>query len=359
MQAQITQNRPLANFRRSQELPVAGTILVRTGQKISVGDPLAEAVLPTGHALVDVTRSLGLETAKQAEELIDRKIGEQLGEKDIIAETGGMFSNVIRTPAPGTIISIHNGVVLIETRSETVKLNAQVPGTVVDIIGNRKIVIEINGALVQGIWGNGKMGRGPLVNRAETPDAALVSGSLDMAARGAVVMAGYCNDENVLDLAAHLPVAGLILGGMPARMIAAARNQPYPILLLEGFGLLPINPAAFALLRTNTNREISINACDSDPFTGTHPEAVIALPADGEPLKEQVEYTAGQLVRVTAYPYFGQTGMIEKVLPGNTLLVSGLRAQAAQVRFIDESRIIPLSNLEIISFETQVSTETE
>lgn len=359
MQALITQIRPLATFRRSQALPVAGTVMVRTGQKVSVGDLLAEAVLPKKHALVDVTRALGLENAQQAEELIDRKIGEQLGEKDIIAETGGLFSRVIRTPEPGTILSIQNGVVLLETRTEPLQLNAQVPGTVVDIIGNRKVAIEISGSLVQGTWGNGKTGRGPLVNRAETPDSGLASSSLDVAARGAVVLAGYCADENVLDLAAHLPVAGLILGGMPARLIDSARNQPYPILLLEGFGLLPINPVAYALLRTSVNREISINACESDPFRGTRPEAVIALPSDGEPLKEQVDYSAGQHVRVTAYPYCGQTGTIEKLLPGSVTLPSGLRAQAAQVRFIDESRIIPLSNLEIISFETQVSGETE
>lgn len=359
MQAQITQVRPLATFRRSQSLPVAGTILVRQGQRVSVGDPLAEAVVPTRHALVDVTRALGLASVKEAEELIDRKIGEKLGEKDIIAETGGTFSKVIRTPAPGTILSIQNGVVLIETEARTVQLTAQFPGVVAQIGGNRQIVLEVSGALVQGVWGNGKAGRGPLVNRAETPDAALASPGLDMAARGAVVMAGYCVDETVFDLAAHLPVAGLILAGMPARMIEAARTQPYPILLLEGFGTPSINLPAYTLLRTNLNREISINACEADRFTGVRPEAVIALPVDGEPLKDQVDYEAGQQVKVTAYPYCGQTGTIEKLLPGSTLLPSGLRAAAAQVKFTEESRIIPLSNLDVISFEPQVSGETE
>lgn len=359
MQAQITQIRPLATFHRRQNLPVAGTIMVRQGQNVSVGDVLAEATLGTGHALVDVTRALGLDSAEKAEELIDRKIGEQLGEKDIIAETGGIFSRVVRTPAPGTILSIQNGVVLIETRSEKIQLKAQVPGTVTQINGNRQVVIEISGALVQGVWGNGKSGRGPLVNRAETPDTALVPSLLDIGARGAFVMAGYCVDEGIFELAAHLPVEGLILGSMPSRLIETARRQPYPILLLEGFGTYPINPAAFSLLRTNVKREISVNACDSDPFNGIRPEAVIALPVEGEGLREQVEYAVGQQVRVTAYPYFGYAGIIEKILPGSALLPSGLRAPAAQVRFIDESRVIPLADLEIISLEPQVSGETE
>ena len=97
MQAQVLNIRPIARIRRSHRLPVPGNVLVRPGQKVSSGDLLAEVDLPIAQATVDVVRALGLSSPQEAEQLIQHKAGERLEEKDIIAETGGLFSRVIRT----------------------------------------------------------------------------------------------------------------------------------------------------------------------------------------------------------------------------------------------------------------------
>jgi len=359
MQAQVLDIRPIARFRRSHSLPVAGNVLVRPGQNVSSGDLLAEVDIPVSQVTVDVVRTLGLASSQEAEELIQHKVGERLEDRDIIAETGGLFSRVIRTPAPGLILSIQDGKVMIETKTRHVALEARIPGTVAEVQRNRKIIIEGNGTLIQGAWGNGKIGRGPLVNKVSGREAALNPSNLAIEARGGIVLAGSCVDALTLDQAAEAHIAGLIVGSIPSRLIPAAESQPYPILVTDGFGLMGMNQLAYQLLSTNLGREASISALPMDQRKGTRPEVVIALPVDGQIFDGICEYKPGQMVHINAYPYAGQTGIIEKVSPANALLPSGLRAPAAEVRIDQVRKVIPLANLEVISIESELSAETQ
>jgi len=101
MYPQMTQIHPLTLISRDRLLPVPGEINVRPGQKVNPCDVVAQASIPSRHYLVDVGRVLGAQNADAAEKLITRKTGDLLEKNDIIAETGGMFSRVIRTPGPG------------------------------------------------------------------------------------------------------------------------------------------------------------------------------------------------------------------------------------------------------------------
>lgn len=359
MQAQVLNIRPVARIRRSHRLPVPGNVLVRPGQNVSSGDLLAEVDLPIAQVTVDVVRALGLASPQEAEQLIQHKVGERLEEKDIIAETGGLFSRVIRTPAPGLILSINDGSVLIETQTRHIALEARLPGLVTEIKKNQRIVIESNGALIQGTWGNGKVGSGLLVNKCDTRDSALTPANLGLDMRNSILVAGTCTDEATLNQAAQVLIAGLIIGSLPSRLIAAAEKQPFPILVTDGFGLMGINEIAYQLLSTNEGRETSISAVPMDARKGIRPEIVIALPVEGQSFDEAREYAPGQTVRVNAYPYAGETGIMEKVFTANVLLPSGLRAPAAEVRINQVKKLIPLVNLEVISIESELSAETK
>lgn len=358
MQAQVLQIRSITHIRRSQSLPVPGNVRVHLGQNVFTGDLLAEVDIPTSHVSVDVVRSLGLSSAAEAEELIKWKVGETLEEKEIIAETGGMFSRLIRTPAPGKIISIEKGVVLIETGKRHETLTARFPGTITTIQKNQRISIEASGSLVQGVWGNEENAMGLLVNLVNAPDGALSPSSFGLEARGTIGLGGICVDEATFQQAASLPVAGLILGSMPARLIPAARKMPFPILVTDGFGLMGMNAFAYRLLSTNHGREVTVNAVQPDMRKGIRPEVFIPLPVEAQPANEFREFKPGDWVRVTAYPYAGQTGQLENITSGTMVLSSGLRAQAAHVKLNQENCTVPLANLEVISIESEVSAET-
>ncbi len=134
------------------------------------------------------------------------------------------------------------------------------------------MVIRTAGALIQGVWGNGRIDNGLMVTLIEKPEDVLVANRLDVSLRGSVILAGQVRDLEALKAAADLPVRGLILSSMPSSLIEAAYKMRYPILVTEGFGAMPMNSAAFKLLTTNNKREVTVNADHFDRYTGNRPE---------------------------------------------------------------------------------------
>jgi hypothetical protein len=351
MYTTFTQITPAIHLHRSRLLPVAGTVMVRLGQKVSADDVIAEATIPTHHELVDVMKLFGLSSSKAAEQVIQRKTGEILADQDIIAETGGLFSRVIRTPVPGKIISIREGQVLLETETRKIEILAHYAGVIGEIVPNRGAVIEITGSVIQGAWGNGKFSVGPLLCKAETPSSGLTSANLEITARGSIIASANCNDEKLFDMAASLPIAGLILGSMPALLIEKALAQPYPIMLIEGFGKSGMNSAAFMYLTKYNNHEVTLNAGMDREAAEQQTEALISAAVESEIGRGQSRITSGQLVRIHSAPFLGQSGTIEKALPGLTLLPNGLRVCAASVIMDNKERkTIPVNNLDGIGF---------
>lgn len=354
MFAQVTQIQPLTRIRRNRFLPVSGTVLVRVGQKVTPAEVVAETQVPTRHLMFDLYRSLGFKTPADAEKKIERELGDMLDKHDIIAETGGLFSRVIRAPMPGRIVSIKDGQVLLEVESRRLTVQAGMTGTVVEIVRDRGAVIESDGALIQGVWGNGLTGFGPFLADADMIDLELTNASLSITSRGMVQAAAFCEREESLTLAATLPLAGLILGSLHPDLVPCAERQPYPILLLEGFGKHGINEAAKNLLLSNSKREMAVHAAKRDRNLGVRPEITIALPAQGETQRETVEIAAGQTVRAHQAPRAGQIGRIVAVHNGLSPLPNGLRAPAVTIKFQNnEEQVLPITNFDIIDLENR------
>lgn len=355
MNTLLTQINPLVKIRRNRVLPVSGTVLVRLGQKVTPAEILAESQVPTRHILIDVFRTLGLKNIEEAEKLIDRKVNEVLDKHDVIAETGGLFSRVIRAPMPGKIISIKNGQVLLEVESRKVVIQAGFSGQVVEILNDRGAVIETNGALIQGVWGNGLIGYGPFNTDAKMIDQELTTSSLNLTSRGMILAAAWCDQEESLVLAGTLPIGGLILGSMSPRLISVALKQEYPILLLEGFGRIAINEAAKKLLLTNLEKDMSLNAVKWDQQSGIRPEVSIALPVDCEPENTTAEIAIGRKVRAHSSQYAGQTGVLMSINQGKTVLPNGLLANTASILLQNKDKVdLPITNFDLIEIEERI-----
>lgn len=351
MYTRMTQITPAIHLFRERLLPVNGTVVARVGQKVNPNDVVAEVTLPSRHALVDVVRTLGLPNAQAAEALIKRDAGETVALNDLLAETGGVFSRMIRSKAAGKIVSISNGQILIETQNESKELKANYSGSISKVIPNRGVVIETNCALVQGVWGNGKLFSASLMVKSLNQSAEIEINSLDVSIRGTLLLGGVCTDAKALDLAATLPVGGLILGSMPAALRETALKQPYPILLIDGFGKGGMNEPAWKLLSANKGREATLNAEFQGAESEGRPEVLIPLADEAEEANSAARLTRGQLVRIHTAPLFGKTGVVEKILPGMTPLNNGIRVCAASV-IVDnkERKIVPVANLDVIGF---------
>ncbi|MGE5643156.1 MAG: hypothetical protein ACM3Y8_09105 [Byssovorax cruenta] len=350
MLAPITHVLPLTTIVRERLLPVPGKVNVHVNQRVNPTDVIAETTFAREHVLLDVARTFGISPAA-ADKLIRVQEGDKLTQDALIAESSGLFARSIKAPRPGRVMIVGSGQVLMEVGDTRIELRAGLPGLVSQVIPDRGVVIRTAGALVQGVWGNGRIDNGLMVNLLEKPDDVLSAGRLDVSLRGSVILGGQVRDVETLKAAAELPVRGLILSSMPSSLLQAAYQMRFPIMVTEGFGAIPMNSAAFKLLTTNNKREATVNAEHFDRYTGSRPEVIIPLPISSEPDEPNPyePFAAGQQVRMRRPPNVGMIGTISNLLPGLSLLPSGLRAPAADVKLENgENVTVPLVNLELV-----------
>ena len=350
MQAPVIHVNGLISIVRERLLPVPGTVLARLNQKVSAPDVVAQTSWAREHLLLDVTRILRV-TSNVADRLITCNVGDRIAVGAVITAGKGLFSRRVRAPRDGRVVAVGGGKVLMEVGVTKVELRAGIPGTVVQVLPNHGVVIQTAGALIQGVWGNGRIASGTLVNLAEKPDGILTVGRLDVSLRGSIILAGIVNDVETLQAAAGLPVRGLILSSILPALIQKAMEMRYPILVTDGFGSLPMNSAAYKLLSTNARRDVTVNAEIHDRYSGARPEVIIPLPISEIPLipREVETFAPGLQVRMRLSPALGMIGSIVALKSGLTRLPSGLQAPAAEVKLENgETVIVPLVNLEFM-----------
>lgn len=350
MQTAITHILPSAAIRRERLMTTGGRIIARRGQQVNPIDVVAEAMVRPEHLLLDIGRGLGLEPS-EADHYIQRRAGDEVGEGDVIAGPVGLARRVVRAPRSGTVVIAGGGQVLLELEGVFAELKAGYAGVVSDIIGDRGVAIDVVGSLIQGVWGNGKINYGLLNILSRKPDEVVTPAMMDVSLRGSVVMGCYCEDEKVLSSAEELPVRGMILASMDSSLVPVAMRVSFPLILVEGFGNLPMNQDAYNILISSTRRDATVNAEPWDRIANTRPEVVIAMPEGALPLitTDSAEFEVGQTVRVVSLPYKNMFGTLTNILPGLSVLPSGLRAQAAGVRLLSGDTVqVPLANLEII-----------
>jgi len=341
---------PLTTIVRERTLPVAGKVSAHMNQRVNPTDVIAEASFAREHVLLDVARTFNI-TVNAADRLIRVRAGDRLMVGALVAEGSGIFARAIKAPRAGRVMVSGGGQVLMEVGDARIELRAGLPGVVTQVIAERGVVIRTAGALIQGVWGNGRIDNGLMVSLIEKPDDVLTADRLDVSLRGSVILGGHVRDADTLRAAAELPVRGLILSSLHSPLIANAYQMKYPILALEGFGAMPMNSAAFKLLTTNNKREATVNAEHFDRYNGNRPEVIIPLPVSSEPEEPGTyeTFTAGQTIRMRRPPNAGMIGTISNLRPGLSELPSGLRASAADVKLENgETVIVPLVNLEVV-----------
>ena len=341
---------PLTTIVRERTLRLTGTVKFNVGQKVNPTDVIAEARFAREHVLLDVARTFEVST-RDADKMIKVAEGDRVPEDGLVAESTGIFKRSIRAPRAGRVMVVGGGQVLVEVGNARVELRAGMPGVVTQVIPEKGVVIRTTGALIQGTWGNGRIDSGLMVKKIEKPDDVLTSDLLDVSLRGSVILGGHIRDLETLKIAAEMPVRGLIVSSMNPALIQSAAQMRYPILVLDGFGTMPMNSAAYKLLTTNDKREVTVNAESFDRYSNNRPEAIIPLPVERE-LEEPEDYVmfaVGQQVRMRRSPNVGMIGSITGLPEGLSKLSSGLRAPAAEVKLEDDTSVlVPLVNLEVV-----------
>ncbi len=340
----------MATVRRQRKLRGPGTITVRVREKVQPGDVVAEVQPPAKHYFLDLASGLGVSPA-EAGRHVRVDLGARVEQDQILAGPVGIARRTMRAPASGRALSLTRGRMLFEALQDPYPLHAGLPGEVAGSDGSSTVLIEATGALVQGVWGNGRRGWGVLRTVGEGPDERLQPSKLDLTLRGALLVAGVADNSAPLHQATELSVRGMILGSMSSQLIPVALRMNYPIILTEGFGSVPMNRPAFELLNGNAGREASLEATVREPYEAQLPEAIVPLPASQRSrIPDNVlPLEPGMRVRALRAPYMGAVGNLLHLLPRPEGYPSGVIARSATVELAGIGPVsIPLANLEVI-----------
>ena len=292
----------LATLRRERLLPIPGEVVVAAGQRVESTDVVARAEVHDHHRLIDVARELGVPREKVAAYLTKPE-GELVkkGEPIAVRKTLlGLSTRRVTSPVDGRLVFCDHGQALLAAIAP-LEVRAGLPGTVISVVAGRGILIETVGALLEGVWGNGREDFSVMRALGGGPEAALRAEQLEPSMQGAVLAAGSVAETDLLRRLTELGVRGLILGSAPAELLPDLQALSFPVLVVDGFGLQGFSAQAFALVNGNSGREVWLNTRPIDRAAGTRPEAILPLPTSHEPpppLLEGDPLQEGKRVRV-------------------------------------------------------------
>ncbi|MBT3321011.1 MAG: hypothetical protein HN392_01875 [Anaerolineae bacterium] len=352
MLAPVSHNLALTTILRKRELPVNGEVIPKLNQRVLATNIIAEAEYSYKHHLIDVARLLGIKPEDAEKKLNDIRVGQNISAGTIIATGGGLIANDVKVKESGRVVAVGGGQVLLDTSGKELAIKAGISGEIIEVIPNRGVVIQEVGALVQGIWGNGRVNSGTLHILADKPDHVIEASQMDISIRSFVILGGSCQDAESLKAAADITVRGLILSSLHPSLLGLARKMPYPIIITDAIGKKPMNASAHKIISTNQQREnVTVNAEAYHHYTGTRPEVIIPLPHSNlpPPPRKVESFAPDQKVRLRRRPHAGATGILVELPSALQTLPNGLRVVAGKVKLTSGEEItVPLVNLEVL-----------
>lgn len=345
---------PLTTIRRERLLPAPGQVLVQPGEMVGPADVVARCQIPGKVCVLDTGRVLRVRRDR-VDRCVRRSPGDAVKANEVIAAPGGLlsrFRRALRSPVDGEVLEVRDGLILIQATSATFELTAHLKGQVTNVMPQRGVVISAVGALIQGTWGNGGEAQGVLKILVDDPERSIHAGSIDVSCHGTIVVGGYILDEQALEQAVEAKVRGMIVGSVNADLRMAIQSLPFPLVITEGFGTLPMSEPVFALLHANLGQQAMLGAETMTRWGARRPEVLIPLRAEDEKPAEEGRprpLQVGDRVRVLRAPNEGAMGQIDELLEHPQPIESGARVPVARVDLgPGESVLVPLVNLEAI-----------
>ncbi len=226
---------PLTLIDMERRLPRPGEVLVRVGDKVESPQIVAESEELPQFRIINVARELAV-PPKKAREYLEIEIGDTITEGQILASRGGFGGRACRAPFDGAVTGFGRGRLLLEAPPRSIQINALLPGVVVQVTPGWGAVIETQGALIQGAWGNGKEQYGVLNIAVKAAKQPLRAKRLEPSVHGTIVVGGATLDEEVLTQAIEMQVRGIIVGGVPPNLIPRLQQVDFPVISTEGVG---------------------------------------------------------------------------------------------------------------------------
>ena len=347
---------PNAAVRREVLLPggVKGTLAVRQGQRVDMNTVIARGQLPSRHYIVEAAEQLRLRSPDDLTALLLVGEKENVEAGQVIAGRNPNRGRRVRSPVTGRVASVDAGRIIVRAEPEEIDLLAGMPGRVVAVRPRRGAVIETNGALLQGVWGNNQRSVGAIRWEPEDGLEMIQGDALNLDWRGVIVITRKPLAYTGLAIVDEQDIAGVIAPSMDATLLELASNFNRAIMLTEGFGdrRMSAQVASFlnTILEAHSALRGTLDAVMPDALQYRRPELVMSvgtLASQPQPPKIGERLRPGTPVRIVTPPFVGQTGRIESAEGMSAQLEGGLRVGVADVRLSGGEVVrIPIANLE-------------
>jgi len=358
---------PFTLLRRTRRLPLKGGVVVEVGAAVNPDTVVARTELPGILRTVRAAERLGIDAMDLPDAMCVQR-GEMVTAGTLLAESRsffGLFQSKCLAPVDGCVELINSitGHISIRERSMPVEVSAYVRGRIVEVLPEEGVVVESEGALIQGIFGIGGERQGRVRMVAESPDAVLDAAAILPEMAGEILVGGANVTGEALQRAADLGVAGIVVGAIIDAdlihflgydigvAITGHEAISLTLVLTEGFGEIRMARRTFELLRSLEGEEASLNGATQIRAGVIRPEIIVPRdrPAALELREESHELGPGTPIRIIREPYFGQLATVTALPTEPQEIPSGahVRVLVAELENGDQV-LVPRANVEII-----------
>lgn len=339
-------------LRRKVMLPeeALGQIEVKPNQMVDIRDRVARGIIPANYRVIEAQQILRLRHPEQLAELMFKNVRDRVQAGDVIAGKDPERGRRVMSPVMGVIAFVGDGRIVVQEAPQIISLEAGVAGRVTQVIQRRGVIIQASGALVQGVWGNGRDVVAVLRMAPEAGIETITEDTLDTTYKGEIVVTRHPLTEKALHIADIRAFDGIIAPSMSADLLERVEALEVPVMLTAGFGSILMSSSTLAIFSELDGRQAALDAVTPGRYGSRRPQVVINRPLTEEAPAEtgQVALRKGIRVRITREPYFGTIGTVVDLPQQPQRLANGLVVPCAMVDVLEAQPVaIPLGNIEL------------
>ncbi|MGE5561587.1 MAG: hypothetical protein ACM3XN_11170 [Chloroflexota bacterium] len=332
---------------------VLGNVFIREPLPAGPKEPVVVSAADIGMSLIRFNANLGV------------MVGETVEKGRLLVSGGIGAKQSLLSPVFGkvTAFSRSEGTITIKPLFQPTEVLAHVAGTVTAVEPGDSVEITVTGHLIQGMIGYGGERVGEL--HAANAERDLEPADLPDDVQGKVIV-GRCGASlAALKRCADGGADGLVLGSAdydvlkefiaadPLQVTGPSADIPLTIILINGFGNLPMAADTYAELAGLSGRNASIDGSTQLRAGVVRPEVIVPLDGDGVASGTPAAPTvlaAGMRVMIIREPGFGVTGRIKSLTSQPQAVRSGALATTAVVVAEGDGRelTVPQSNLKVL-----------
>jgi hypothetical protein len=354
-------------IRKTRRLPLKGEVVVRVGDEVLPEQTVARTHIPGILRTVRAAEKLGIESEELPGAMVVEE-GTQVKSGQLLASMRsffGMFKSECHAPVDGVVEMVNKvtGHIGIRETPSPIEVNAYVRGRVVEVLEDEGVVVETSGALIQGIFGIGGEGRGPIKVIVNSPDEPITEQMITPDLAGKVIAGGSNVSGAALRRAAELGVTGIVVGAVVDRdlidflgydigvAITGHEEVGITLVLTEGFGTIRMADRTFRLLRSLEGEQASINGATQIRAGVIRPEVVVPRDSSSDgAVDSSHDLDLGTPIRIIREPYFGLLATVSSLPSALQVIPSGahVRVLEADLQGSGERVTVPRANVEII-----------